>query len=532
MNKTILLFFSIIVTLSIHAQNVGIGTSNPDASAKLDIDASNAGILIPRVNLLGATDAVTVPSPATGLMLWNTGASFGTAGFYYNTGTPLSPNWIRILDSSSSIADADSNPSNEIQDLSISGNTLSLSGDATTVDLSGYTNTDNQDLSLSGNTLSLTNDASTVNLAGYLDNTDDQKIDVFSFSGSILSLSLESDAEATKTIDLAPLKDHDWYESAGTNQADDIDDNIYTQGNVGIGLTTPLERLHVKGTGTIAKVLITPDITSSGEDTELILGEDADATYGMKLTFDGGDNKLYFRGFNSGYATNNDPHMTIERDNGEVGINTTTPDAILDVEGDFRITGVNSKVEFNTKESINGWTLIYRDDFETSNDGWQMYENVTSSTVDNTFDRESFGVIALSTNLNNYDKGNDEDNVFKKLYDMSGISWTQAKITFDYIFLDSWDGRERGYAGVQASLTGNPAILWAEDYDADDSTNGRIDYSFGGSSSRNDMVRTGTIHVQNNVMANGNFYLIFGSTLGSDTDDEAFGIDNIEVWVR
>jgi len=65
----------------------------------------------------------------------------------------------------------------DAQDLSLSGNTLSLTNDATTVDLSGYLdNTDAQDLSLTGNTLSLTNDGTTVDLSGYLDNTDAQDL--------------------------------------------------------------------------------------------------------------------------------------------------------------------------------------------------------------------------------------------------------------------------------------------------------------------------------------------------------------------
>jgi len=102
------------------------------------------------------------------------------------------------------VNDADADPNNEIQDLSLSGNTLSLSGDASTVDLSGYlddqtvsltgagitaisgtypnftitstevdgsTTNEIQDLSLSGTTLSLTGDASTVDLSGFLQNT-------------------------------------------------------------------------------------------------------------------------------------------------------------------------------------------------------------------------------------------------------------------------------------------------------------------------------------------------------------------------
>jgi len=75
------------------------------------------------------------------------------------------------------VADNDNNSNNEIQDLSLATNTLSLSGDATAVNLAPYLdNTDNQDLTISGNTLSLTNDATPINLAPYLDNTDSQNL--------------------------------------------------------------------------------------------------------------------------------------------------------------------------------------------------------------------------------------------------------------------------------------------------------------------------------------------------------------------
>ncbi|MCB1058461.1 MAG: hypothetical protein KDD11_23405 [Acidobacteria bacterium] len=78
-------------------------------------------------------------------------------------------------------------PANELQDLSLSGNTLSLSDDPTNVDLSGYLdNTDAQDLSLSGNTLSLSNDPTSVDLSGYLDNTDQQTLGL---SGNTLTIS-------------------------------------------------------------------------------------------------------------------------------------------------------------------------------------------------------------------------------------------------------------------------------------------------------------------------------------------------------
>ena len=71
------------------------------------------------------------------------------------------------------------------QDLSLNGNTLSLTQDPTSVNLTAYLdNTDEQDLSLSGNTLSLTNDLSPVDLSLYLDNTDNQDLNL---SGNTLS---------------------------------------------------------------------------------------------------------------------------------------------------------------------------------------------------------------------------------------------------------------------------------------------------------------------------------------------------------
>ncbi|HHG86247.1 MAG TPA: hypothetical protein ENJ82_15970, partial [Bacteroidetes bacterium] len=69
------------------AQNVGIGTNTPNASAKLDINATDRGLLTPQVSLSNVTNSTTpVSNPATGLLVWNTNATVtggnGT-GFYY-----------------------------------------------------------------------------------------------------------------------------------------------------------------------------------------------------------------------------------------------------------------------------------------------------------------------------------------------------------------------------------------------------------------------------------------------------------------
>lgn len=88
-----ILFF----TTSLHSQNVGIGTTTPDASAMLEIEATNKGLLIPRVALTSVTDGTTIPSPATSLLVYNTGSGGLTpAGYYYNSGTTASPSWVRL----------------------------------------------------------------------------------------------------------------------------------------------------------------------------------------------------------------------------------------------------------------------------------------------------------------------------------------------------------------------------------------------------------------------------------------------------
>ena len=65
----------VISTANLVAQNVGIGTAAPDASAVLDVSAGNKGILLPRVSLLSNADAVTVPVPAQYLIVYNTSTS-------------------------------------------------------------------------------------------------------------------------------------------------------------------------------------------------------------------------------------------------------------------------------------------------------------------------------------------------------------------------------------------------------------------------------------------------------------------------
>ena len=82
MKKLQLAIFFFCAFLNSNAQT-GIGTTTPNASAKLDVYSTNKGFLPPRVTLTSATDATTIASPAEGLLVYNLGSTGLQAGYYY-----------------------------------------------------------------------------------------------------------------------------------------------------------------------------------------------------------------------------------------------------------------------------------------------------------------------------------------------------------------------------------------------------------------------------------------------------------------
>jgi hypothetical protein len=216
------------ISQTIFAQGVGINNdaTNPDNSAMLHVKSTTKGILVPRML---TTQRNTIAAPATGLLVFD----LNTNSFWFFDGVI----WTELI----SGVDSDN------QDLGLTGNTLSLTNDATpvnltpyldntdnqrsdvfqlngnnlelslqndgvatqTVNLSGFINTDNQDLALGGNILSLTNDGTTVNLAPYLDNTDNQRTDIFQLVGNNLQLSLQNDGIATQSVNLSAFTNTD-----------------------------------------------------------------------------------------------------------------------------------------------------------------------------------------------------------------------------------------------------------------------------------------------------------------------------------
>ena len=91
-NKHII-FLLILLGINFNAQkgSVGIGTSNPDPSAILDLVSNSKGLMIPKVtlnhnNVSDYSFMATIPT--TSLLVYNTNASFsGGKGLYYWDGT-------------------------------------------------------------------------------------------------------------------------------------------------------------------------------------------------------------------------------------------------------------------------------------------------------------------------------------------------------------------------------------------------------------------------------------------------------------
>lgn len=99
--KKIVFILSLLACQSTVFGQLGVGTNSPDASAQLDVTATDKGFLAPRIALTSATDVTTIATPATGLMIYNT-ATAGTSpndvipGYYYYDGTK----WVRFINSS------------------------------------------------------------------------------------------------------------------------------------------------------------------------------------------------------------------------------------------------------------------------------------------------------------------------------------------------------------------------------------------------------------------------------------------------
>jgi hypothetical protein len=179
---------------------------------------------------------------------------------------------------------------------------------------------------------------------------------------------------------------------------------------------------------------------------------------------------------------------------GNVGIGTTAPAAKLDVNGDIKTAG---SIYYG---SLKDWRLVYRDDFNTGATGWSNGARSTCGSV---------------TMLGGY--GNFAGGSVYKDFDLTGIPHSEVMVRLTYWFGDSWDGewayvkldnysvwsRSRGY-----NPPGSENICGAGWTEFLENVEGTISHT------------ANTIRVT------------VGSTLDQPANDEWWGIDNVEIWVR
>ena len=230
MKKALLSFLTgtaLLLTTIVSAQNVAINTTGAtaDPSAILDISATNAGLLAPRVTLSSLTDAATIANPATSLLVYNTGGAV-TAGFYYNSGTPASPAWSKFSTGGNYWASADGvNIYNT--------NTGEVNIGANTTLTNGQLNVYGSVAGTYGVTYYQTPGTGTGPYVGFAigeDNLSDNSVDLFNFGNGPINF-LTNGAEAAI---------------------------IAANGNIGIGRFTPLAKTEISSFGPVNNLYTTP----------------------------------------------------------------------------------------------------------------------------------------------------------------------------------------------------------------------------------------------------------------------------------
>lgn len=216
-------FFALAI--SAKAQ-LGVGITTPDASAQLHVESSSKGVLVPRV-----TSTANVPTPAKGLLVYQTG---GTEGFYYNSGTSASPNWVQVLAGNTAVALAPStqqtsSSTNALINVKLVGSTgLGAAGTSSLVSLSA-----------SGTYL----DGSTHDKERFRVDNDGSILAVSDYTGGAYSNAVPIEGSGTRFM---------WYGQKAAFRAGRIDGTQWDDANIGLFSTAIGDNVRALGDNALA----------------------------------------------------------------------------------------------------------------------------------------------------------------------------------------------------------------------------------------------------------------------------------------
>jgi len=267
-----------------NAQNVAINATGnaPNASALLDMDGTNKGLLIPRVTYChrvtpacsdGMLDGSgNLAAAAQGLLVYQTDDSGDGEGFYYNTSSTTTPTWVKLFGGT---------PSSGWELSGNAGTTTGTNflGTTDAVDLAIYTNNTER---IRVNGVADANEG----FVGIGTSTPGQTLDV---AGDVEIGGGAADYDGSDEFLHINSRNQDWYIGVknlatanlndfhiGLTQAEDGIFHIEPGGNVGIGLTSPTAPLHVQQateTGAVTKdVIKSYQMHGTGSGTSTIKG--------------------------------------------------------------------------------------------------------------------------------------------------------------------------------------------------------------------------------------------------------------------
>lgn len=337
---------------------VGIGTADPDVSAILDISSTTAGFLPPRMT---AAQRLLISSPATGLLVYQTD---GTAGLYHYNGTAWNPVFQAITESDPvfSASAASGITAGNIANW----NTAYGWGDhASAGYLTTFTETDPVYLASASSGITSTNISNWNTAYGW-----GQGWTVTGNTGTNPSTNFLG---TTDNVGLA----------IRTNNTEQV--RITPAGNVGIGTSSPNQKLDVRGNIAIQ------NSTGSANRYEVqanrgrinfssVANDNNHVIYNNGFNIDGegvwdGIKMNVYNGLNVRVGDGGANSALFVDSDGDVGIGTTSPSAKLDVRGSLKIAAsVNSTDKFDI--NVNRGRLKFSSENDNNHVIYNNFRNI------------------------------------------------------------------------------------------------------------------------------------------------------------